>query len=252
MSRHRAQHSGPILRADLEQGRDEGGAAQVGDAGPLELVEERARVEPRVESAAHGDPGGHPAQRLAHEGADPARRTGLAPPQPGVDGGSRGGLEAQQRVQGIAVLVGAVDALAPGRAAEDVGGVEVQRHLGHSRGTEGVALDDLERLVQLADVAQGEAAQPGARRLGGRNRKAPQQVCAASARVTARSSRQRAPSAIDSAIDATNSASERPRAARLEVQAPPTASSRPTGAGRLSQQLSSAIRGNRPRRRADA
>ena len=40
-------------RADLEQFGDEGETAQVGDVGPLELLEEPARIERRIEPAAH-------------------------------------------------------------------------------------------------------------------------------------------------------------------------------------------------------
>ena len=96
------------------------------------------------------------------------------PAQPGVHRRARGGVEAQEGVEGIAALVGAIHALAPGGAAEDVGGVEVQGDLAHAGGGPGVALDGGEGLVELADVAEAEPPQPGSRRLGGGDAEAPQ------------------------------------------------------------------------------
>jgi hypothetical protein len=93
-----------------------------------------------------------------------------------VDRRARGGIETQQRMKGVALLVGAVRALTAFRPTEDVGGIEVEGHPGHARSPEGVALHLTQRLLELADVAQAEPAQPGARRLRRRHGEAPKEL----------------------------------------------------------------------------
>jgi hypothetical protein len=77
-----------------------------------------------------------------------------------MDGRPRDRVEAQQRVQGIAALVGAIRALASLRSAEDVGGVEIQDDRSDAGRSIRGPLHQPKRLVQLTDVAQREAAQP--------------------------------------------------------------------------------------------
>ena len=77
-------------------------------------------------------------------------------------------------MNGVALLVSAVGALAARGAAEHIGRVEVQRHLAHSRGCKGVALNLGQRLVELPDVAEGETPKPRPRRLGRRDGKTTQ------------------------------------------------------------------------------
>ena len=94
----------------------------------------------------------HGTHRFGDETGDTRRGAGLAPAQPGVNGGSGLSVEAQKRVQGISLLIGTVHPLTAAGAAEHVGGVEVKRHLLHARGDIRVALGDSHGLAQPADV----------------------------------------------------------------------------------------------------
>ena len=91
-------------------------------------------------------------------------------------------------------------------------------------GSVSIALGMGEGLLQLADVAEVEPAHRDSGRLASGNLVAPQPVWAASARLTARSSRQRAPRAMHSAMPITNWPPDRPRARFLRVRQSSSAS----------------------------
>jgi hypothetical protein len=158
----------------LDQPGVEGHPAQVGDTGGLHLGEQRSAIEARVEPGPHRHPGRDPTQGLGEEGLHPRRGPRPSPTQSSVEGGAGGSVEAQQRVQGVAELVGAIDTLTPGRAAEQVRGVEVERHLPGAIQAGRPSLDHIEGLVQLTQMTEREPAQPAARRLGHRGREPPQ------------------------------------------------------------------------------
>jgi hypothetical protein len=84
----------------------------------------------------------------------------LAAPQLGVQAGGGLGHEAEQRVQGIALSPGRIGALSSRRIGADVGRVEVERDpiaALHPEQAEGRQVHRAQRLVELADVPQGEA-----------------------------------------------------------------------------------------------